>query len=74
MLGVTIGNNVEIGGGSVVTKDIPDKRIAVGNPCAYHDKQCSGHRISGAYRQLSADSEPLCGSDRSARKWRYFAA
>ena len=31
--GVTIGNNVVIGAGSVVTKDIPDNMIAVGNPC-----------------------------------------
>lgn len=31
--GVTIGNNVVIGSGSVVTKDIPDNVIAVGNPC-----------------------------------------
>ena len=31
--GVTIGNNVVIGAGSVVTKDIPDNLIAVGNPC-----------------------------------------
>lgn len=30
--GVTIGNNVTIGAGSVVTKDIPDGCIAVGNP------------------------------------------
>ena len=30
--GVTIGNNVVIGSGSVVTKDIPDNVIAVGNP------------------------------------------
>lgn len=30
---VTIGNNVVIGSGSVVTKDIPDNVIAVGNPC-----------------------------------------
>ncbi|SEQ92104.1 maltose O-acetyltransferase [Lachnospiraceae bacterium NE2001] len=33
MPGVTIGNNVVIGAGSVVTKDIPDNMIAVGNPC-----------------------------------------
>ena len=33
MPGVTIGNNVVIGAGSVVTKDIPDNSIAVGNPC-----------------------------------------
>lgn len=31
--GVTIGNNVIIGAGSVVSKDIPDNWIAVGNPC-----------------------------------------
>ena len=31
--GVRIGNNVVIGAGSVVTKDIPDWCIAVGNPC-----------------------------------------
>lgn len=31
--GVHIGNNVVIGAGSVVTKDIPDNVIAVGNPC-----------------------------------------
>ena len=31
--GVKIGNNVVIGAGSVVTKDIPANVIAVGNPC-----------------------------------------
>lgn len=31
--GVKIGNNVVIGGGSVVTKDIPDNMLAYGNPC-----------------------------------------
>ena len=31
--GVTIGSNTIIGSGSVVTKDIPDHVIAVGNPC-----------------------------------------
>ncbi|MBP1918025.1 sugar O-acetyltransferase [Youngiibacter multivorans] len=31
--GVRIGDNVIIGAGSVVTKDIPDNMIAVGNPC-----------------------------------------
>lgn len=31
--GVTIGSNSVIGAGSVVTKDIPDGVVAVGNPC-----------------------------------------
>ena len=31
--GVHIGNNVVIGAGSVVTKDLPDNVITVGNPC-----------------------------------------
>ena len=30
---IHIGNNVTIGAGSVVVKDIPDNCIAVGNPC-----------------------------------------
>lgn len=33
MPGVTIGDNVIIGAGSVVTKDIPSNVVAVGNPC-----------------------------------------
>ncbi|WP_294329075.1 sugar O-acetyltransferase [uncultured Chryseobacterium sp.] len=31
--GVTIGNNAVIGAGSVVTKNIPENVVAVGNPC-----------------------------------------
>jgi len=31
--GVKIGDNVVIGAGSVVTKDIPSNSVAVGNPC-----------------------------------------
>ncbi len=43
--GVTIGDNVVIGAGSVVTKDIPSNVVAVGNPCHVlrpindHDKE-----------------------------------
>ena len=32
VMGVTIGNNVIIGAGSVVTHDVPDNAVAVGNP------------------------------------------
>lgn len=31
--GITIGKNFVIGAGSVVTKDIPENVVAVGNPC-----------------------------------------
>lgn len=31
--GVTVGDNVVIGAGSVVTKDLPSDVVAVGNPC-----------------------------------------
>ncbi|HEX9027300.1 MAG TPA: maltose acetyltransferase domain-containing protein [Clostridium sp.] len=43
--GVTIGKNSVIGAGSVVTKDIPENVVAVGNPCrvlrriSEHDKE-----------------------------------
>ncbi len=33
MPGVTSGDNVVIGAGSIVTKDIPSNVVAVGNPC-----------------------------------------
>ncbi|BDZ29888.1 sugar O-acetyltransferase [Lactiplantibacillus sp. WILCCON 0030] len=31
--GITIGRNVVVGAGSIVTKDLPDNVVAVGNPC-----------------------------------------
>lgn len=33
MYNVTIGNNVIIGAGSIVTKDIPDGVVCAGIPC-----------------------------------------
>ncbi len=33
MPGVTLGDNVVVGAGSVVTKDLPSDVVAVGNPC-----------------------------------------
>ena len=51
--GITIGDNVVIGAGSVVTKDLPSNVVAVGNPCRVlrevneHDKEYyfKDHRI-----------------------------
>lgn len=43
--GITIGDNVVVGAGSIVTKDLPSNVIAVGNPCKIlretndHDKE-----------------------------------
>ena len=45
LLGITIGDDVVVGAGSVVTKDIPSGVVAVGNPCRIlrevgeHDRQ-----------------------------------
>lgn len=50
--GVQVGNNVVIGAGSVVTKDLPDWCIAAGNPCRVI------HKITDAdKRKLFRDEE-----------------
>jgi len=38
LCGITIGENAMIGGGSVVTKDIPDGELWYGNPAKSHGK------------------------------------
>lgn len=38
LAGVTIGENALIGAGSVVTKDIPDNEIWIGNPAKFYKK------------------------------------
>lgn len=43
--GVHIGNGAIVGGGSVVTKDIPDYSIAVGNPARIINKRFSDRII-----------------------------
>ena len=51
--GITIGDNVVVGAGSVVTKDLPSGVVAVGNPCrvlrevSAHDREFyfKGRRI-----------------------------
>ncbi len=34
--GVRIGKNAQVGAGSIVTKDVPDQQIWIGNPAKYH--------------------------------------
>lgn len=45
--GVTIGSRTVIGAGSVVTKDLPDDVIAVGNPCRIIRKNTGSRRDGG---------------------------
>ena len=60
--GITIGDNVVVGAGSVVTKDLPSNVIAVGNPCkvlreiSEHDREFyfKGRRIEDLEELLRA--------------------
>lgn len=40
--GITIGDNVTIGAGAVVMKDVPANSIVMGNPGVIREKQPSG--------------------------------
>lgn len=59
--GITIGDNVVIGAGSVVTKDLPSNVLAVGNPCRVlreisdHDREYYFKDKKIDYAQLEAD-------------------
>lgn len=53
--GVTVGNNSIIGAGSVVTHDIPDNCVAVGNPAKkvmsleeYHQKRTAAQYVEAS--------------------------
>lgn len=54
--GITIGSNSVIGAGSVVTKDIPDNVIAVGNPCKVL-RAISQRDMEYYYKNLKIDIE-----------------
>ncbi len=56
--GVHIGDNVVIGAGSVVTKDIPDWCVAAGNPCRVIRKITEADRET-YFRSVPADPEAL---------------
>lgn len=67
--GVHIGNNVVIGAGSVVTKDIPDWSVAAGNPCRVIKKITDADR-KRYFRDREFDAEAWahvvqlqCGKD-----------
>lgn len=56
--GVHIGKDVIIGAGSVVTKNIPDNVVAVGNPCRVL-RQVSEHDRKYFYKEEEIDWENL---------------
>ena len=61
MPGVTIGDNVVIGAGSVVTKDVPENVVAYGNPCRIirevndRDREYYFKNLKIDYNQIEAD-------------------
>ena len=56
--GIRIGKNVVIGAGSVVTKDIPDDVVAVGNPCRVL-REVGEHDKKYFYKQEKIDYENI---------------
>ena len=56
--GITIGDNVVIGAGSAVTKDLPDNVIAVGNPC-HVLRPVSEHDREYYFKNRKIDRETL---------------
>ena len=56
--GIRIGKNVVIGAGSVVTKDIPDDVLAVGNPCRVL-REVGEHDKKYFYKQEKIDYENI---------------
>lgn len=60
---VTIGDNVIIGAGSVVTKDIPQNSVAVGNPChvvkSYDDYVASKEKDDRIQYHLQSTSKAI---------------
>jgi serine acetyltransferase len=53
MPGVTIGSNVVIGAGSVVTKDIPDNSVAIGVPA----------KVVTSFNDFQAKIKTTCASN-----------
>lgn len=56
--GITIGDNVVVGAGSIVTKDLPDNVVAVGNP-AHILRQVSDHDREYYFKDRKIDPSLL---------------
>lgn len=61
MPGVTIGNNVLVAAGSVVTKSIPDNLVVGGNPAKII---CTIEEYTEKNMQYNTDTKGLCTSDK----------
>ena len=61
--GVTIGDNVVIGAGSIVTKDIPAWTVAAGNPCKVIREITEEDRYT-FYRNWPVDAEAVRDMER----------
>ena len=55
--GITIGDNVVVGAGSVVTRDLPDSVVAVGNPCRVLRKITAEDTLCWEARAAEYDAE-----------------
>lgn len=60
--GISIGDDVVVGAGSVVTKDIPSGVVAVGNPCRILRK-VGEHDRKYYYKDREIDYKDLMGSE-----------
>lgn len=58
MPGVTIGDHVVVGAGSVVTKDLPSNVVAVGNPCRVL-REINGHDEEYYFKDRKIDKTIL---------------
>ncbi len=65
--GVHIGNNVVVGAGSVVTKDIPDWSLAAGNPCRVI-RQITEEDKMFFYKDRKFDEEAWAAVEEFSRK------
>ncbi|WP_022776095.1 acyltransferase [Butyrivibrio sp. AE2015] len=75
--GAKIGNNVIIGAGSIVSGEIPDDCVAVGNPCRpimsledYYHKRKNAYREEG--KELVREFRTIYGNDPGEKELREF--
>ena len=58
MPGIRIGRDAVIGAGSIVTRDVPERTVAVGNPCRVL-REVSDHDRRYFWREEEIDWDQL---------------